>query len=86
MDSKFGFSIIDNGHHRRETRYYVERIENTDSYTYRIYRWREGHWKEVGNGLVEHCKSIDDFANTIAIRLGPSDYEWELMDHNAVTY
>lgn len=85
MDSKFGFSIVDNGHHRRETRYYVERVA-PDTYTYTIYRWRDGAWRECGSGIVDHCRTMEDFANTIAIRLGPSDYEWEPMDHNAVTY
>ena len=85
MDSKFGFSIVDNGHHRRETRYLVERVD-TDKYQYTIYRWREGAWTAVGSGIVEHCQTMEDFANAIAIRLGPSDYEWEPMDHNAITY
>lgn len=85
MDSKFGFSIVDNGHFRRETRYLVERV-GTDAYNYTIYRWREGAWTPVGTGLVEHCRTIEDFANAIAIRLGPSDYEWEPMDYNAITY
>lgn len=85
MDSKFGFSIIDNNHHRRETRYLVERTAG-DTYKYTIYRWRNGGWREGGYGIVDECETLDDLANLIAIRLGPSDYEWELMDHNAITY
>lgn len=85
MDSKFGFSIVDNNHHRRETRYLVERT-GVDTYQYVIYRRREGSWKECGEGIVENCRTIEDFAQAIAIRLGPSDYEWEPMDHNAITY
>lgn len=85
MDSKFGFSIIDNGHHRREVRYLVERTA-LDTYQYTIFRWRNGAWRESGYGLVENCRSLEDFAEAISIRLGPSDYEWEPMDHNAITY
>lgn len=85
MDSKFGFVIIDRGRRRRETRYLVER-SGLDNYTYEIYRWRDGAWRVVGYGEVDHCDSLDDFAEKIAIRLGPSDYEWELLDHNAITY
>ena len=98
MDSKFGFVIIDHGRHykdgqprRKETRYLVER-SGIDEYRYTIYRWKNGDkgfgagWKNVGAGIAEHVRSYDDFADVIATRLGPSDYEWELIDHNAITY
>ena len=83
MDNKFGLSIVDNGHHRRETRYQVEQTA-PETYIYTIYRRHEGSWQDVGRGMVEHCGSMNDFVNAIAIRLGPSDYEWEPMGYDEV--
>lgn len=85
MDSKFGLSIIDHGHHHRETRYLVEK-HGVDQWFYDIYRWKEGRWRNVGSGLVERVDDYDEFVDVIATRLGPSDYEWELINYNAVTY